>query len=60
MTYGRTWTEDDIRRLKLLAGEGTSAQSIARSLKRPIPSVKQKAAELKLSLMQLVPGLGLL
>ena len=50
MTYGRTWTEDDIRRLKLLAGEGISAQSIARSLKRSIPSVKQRAAELKLSL----------
>ena len=50
MTYGRTWTEDEIRRLKLLAGEGSSAQSIARSLKRSIPFVKQKAGELKLSL----------
>jgi hypothetical protein len=52
MTYGRTWTEDEIRRLKLLAGEGISAQAIARLLKRSIPSIKQKATELKLSLIR--------
>jgi hypothetical protein len=50
MTNGRTWTEDEIRRLKLLAGEKISAQSIARSLERPITSVMQKAQSLKLTL----------
>ena len=50
MTYSRPWTEDDIRRLKLLAGEGVSAQSIAKSLKRTIPSVLRKAQRLKLTL----------
>jgi hypothetical protein len=49
---GRTWTEDENRRLKFLAGEGISAQSIAKSLRRSIPSIVivQKARELKLSL----------
>ncbi len=50
MTDGRPWTEDDIRRLKLLAGGGISAQSIAKSLKRTIPSVMRKAETLKLTL----------
>ena len=50
MSDGRPWTEDDIRRLKLLAGEGISAQSIAKSLKRTIPSVMRKAETLKLTL----------
>ena len=50
MTNGRPWTEDDIRRLELLAGEGVSAQSIAKSLKRSIGSVMKKAQNLRLPL----------
>jgi hypothetical protein len=50
MTYCPRWSEDEIRRLKLLASEGISAQSIARLLKRSIPSAQGKAARLKLSL----------
>jgi hypothetical protein len=40
--------KDDIRLPKLLAGEGISAQSIAKSLKRSIGSVMKKAQSLKL------------
>jgi hypothetical protein len=36
--------------LKLLAGEGISAQSIAKSLKRTIPAVLRKAQRVKLTL----------
>ena len=51
MTDGQPMeTKDDIRRLKLLAGEGISAQSIAKSLKRSIGSVLKKAQRLKLPL----------
>ena len=45
---GRTWTEEDIRRLKLLAEEKVSADSIAKSLERSTASVIHKARDLKL------------
>ena len=52
MSQGRKWTEDDVRRLKLLADEKISAESIARSLERSTASVMQKARDLRLSLVR--------
>lgn len=46
------WTEDDVRRLKLLADRNVSANSIAKSLERSVASVKIKAHWLGLSLAQ--------
>ncbi len=48
----RRWTEDDVRRLKLLADGNVSANSIAKSLERSVASVKLKAHWLGLSLAQ--------
>ena len=46
----REWTKEEIRRLKLLADENVSADSIAKLLDRSIPSVIGKGERLKLSL----------
>jgi len=45
----REWTKEEIRRLKLLADENVSADSIAKLLDRSIPSVIGKGERLKLS-----------
>jgi hypothetical protein len=49
-----TWTEDDIRRLKLLADAQVSADYIARSLERSVASVIRKAIWLNLRLRRRV------
>ena len=46
----RRWTEDEVRRLKLLADGNVSADYIAKSLERSVTSVKLKAHWLGLSL----------
>jgi hypothetical protein len=49
-TVRRIWTDDDVRRLKLLADEKVSTDYIAKSLERSVGSVKLKAHWLNLSL----------
>jgi hypothetical protein len=44
------WTEEDVRRLKLLAEGNVTADYIAKSLDRSVASVKLKAHWLNLSL----------
>jgi hypothetical protein len=46
----RAWTAQDIRTLKKLAGKGTRATKIARTLKRTEGATRQKAFSLGLSL----------
>ena len=48
----RRWTEDEVRRLKLLADGNVSAEYIAKSLERSVTSVKFKAHWLGLTLAQ--------
>ena len=48
----RRWTEDEVRRLKLLADGNVSAEYIAKSLERSVTSVKSKAHSLGLTLAQ--------
>jgi len=54
----REWTKEEIRRLKLLADENVSADSIAKLLKRSITSVQAKAQWLNLSLTRRVKAKG--
>jgi hypothetical protein len=46
----RTWTTEDIRRLKRLARKRTQAAKIARALKRTEGATRQKAFSIGLSL----------
>ena len=46
----RFWTEREIRRLKLLARRKLSAVRVARTLNRPVHSVKKKASRLGIGL----------
>jgi hypothetical protein len=46
----RSWTAQDIRTLKKLAGKRTRAAKIARTLKRTESATRQKAFSLGLSL----------
>jgi hypothetical protein len=48
----RPWTEEDVRRLRLLADAGIGAVNIAKSLGRSRASVTQKAHWLNLPLAQ--------
>ena len=54
----REWTKEEIRRLKLLADENVSADSIAKLLKRSITSVQAKAQWLNLSLTRRLKAKG--
>jgi len=54
----REWTEEEVRRLKLLADENVSADYIARLLNRSIASVKSKAQWLNLSLTRRLKAKG--
>jgi hypothetical protein len=49
-TKRREWTATDIRDLKSFAKKKTSAQKIARSLKRTVGATRQKAFSLGISL----------
>jgi hypothetical protein len=46
------WTDEDVRRLRMLAGENISIDSIAKSLGRSRASVKAKGHWLNLTLAQ--------
>lgn len=46
----REWTKDDVRELKSLAKHKTPAPKIARSLKRTVGAIRQKAFAMGLSL----------
>jgi hypothetical protein len=46
----REWTKDDVRELKTLARQKTSAAKIAKSLKRTVSATQQKAFSLGVSL----------
>jgi hypothetical protein len=46
----REWTRDDVRELKTLARQKTSAAKIAKSLKRTVGATRQKASSLGMSL----------
>lgn len=46
----REWTKDDVRELKSLAKTKTAAPKIARSLKRTVGAIRQKAFAMGLSL----------
>jgi hypothetical protein len=48
----REWTKEEVRRLKLLADEKISADSIAKLLKRSVTSVIAKGHWLHLSLVR--------
>ena len=48
----RRWTEEDVRRLRLLADAGTGVDIIAKSLERSRASAKLKAHWLELPLAQ--------
>ena len=54
----REWTKEEIRRLKLLADENVSADSIAKLLKRSITSVQAKAQWLNPVFGQATAGEG--
>src|SRR5271165_3163331 len=47
---GREWTKEDLRELKNHSRETTPAKTIAKSMKRTVAAVKQKASTLRLSL----------
>jgi hypothetical protein len=49
-TLRRRWTEEDVRRLRLLADGNVTAIYIAKSLVRSVASVKLKAHWLNMSL----------
>jgi hypothetical protein len=49
-TKRREWTATDVRDLKSFAKKKTSAQKIARSLKRTVGATRQKAFSLGVSL----------
>jgi hypothetical protein len=53
-----SWTDEDIRHLKLLADQNVSADSIAKSLERSVGSVKLKARWLNLSLARRLKAKG--
>ena len=46
----REWSKDDVRELKSLAKHKTPAPKIARSLKRTVGAIRQKAFAMGLSL----------
>jgi hypothetical protein len=46
----RGWTKDDVRELKTLARQKTSAAKIARALKRTEGATRQKAFSLGISM----------
>jgi GAF domain-containing protein len=46
----RAWTRDDIRLLKILAGQRMSVLAIARKLNRTVAATQTKAARLGLKL----------
>lgn len=46
----REWTKDDVRELKQQARSKTAAPKIARSLKRTLGAIRQKAFSLGVSL----------
>jgi hypothetical protein len=50
MAKRREWTKDDIRELKALARQRTTAAKIAKSLKRTLAATWQKASSLGVSL----------
>src|SRR6266436_2477218 len=47
---GREWTKEDLRELKNHSREKTPAKTIAKSTKRTVAALKQKAFTLRLSL----------
>jgi hypothetical protein len=49
-TKRREWTKDDVRELKGFARQKTPAPKIARSLKRTVGAVRQKAFTMGVSL----------
>ena len=49
-TKRREWTKDDVRELKGFARQKTPAPKIARSLKRTVGAVRQKAFTMGMSL----------
>ncbi len=54
----RGWTEEEVRRLKLLADGKVSADYIAKLLKRSVTSVKAKAQWLDLSVVRRLKAKG--
>lgn len=52
----KEWTETEVKRLGQLARRKVNAEKIAKSLCRPIASVRRKARELNLLLYKERPG----
>jgi hypothetical protein len=46
----RAWTKDDVRAFKALARQKTQAPKIARTFKRTVGAIRQKAFQLGISL----------
>jgi hypothetical protein len=46
----RAWTKDDVRTFKTLARNKTPAPKIARTFKRTVGAIRQKALRLRISL----------